>query len=36
MDCIYNTGGLCYRDKENITECPYAGSELGCEDAEEG
>lgn len=36
MDCIYNTGGYCYRDSENITECPYAGDGTICEEAEEG
>ena len=36
MDCIHNSGGLCYKDNENITACPYTGSEPDCEDAEEG
>ncbi len=36
MDCIYNSSGMCYKDKENIIACPYAGSESDCEDAEEG
>ncbi len=35
MDCIYNSGGLCYRDHEFIEECPYIGSEEDCEYAEE-
>ena len=36
MDCIYNTGGFCYKDQVNIRECQYAGDEAGCEDAVEG
>lgn len=36
MDCIYNSGGLCYRDHEHIEECTYAGNEEDCENAEEG
>lgn len=35
MDCIYNTGGFCYKDSEDIKECPYIGAEEDCENAEE-
>lgn len=35
MDCIYNTGGLCYLDNENVKECSYAGYETECDYAEE-
>ncbi len=36
MDCIYNSGALCYKDNENITVCPYTGNESDCEDSEVG
>ncbi len=35
MDCIYNTGGLCYKDNEDIKVCQYIGDESNCEDAME-
>lgn len=36
MDCIYNTGGFCYRNNaEGQKECQYIGSEADCEAAEE-
>lgn len=35
MDCIYNTGGFCYKDNEDIKECSYIGAEEDCENAEE-
>lgn len=35
MDCIYNTGGLCYKDSNNVKECPYVYDQSICEDAEE-
>lgn len=35
MDCIYNSGGLCYRDLGDVKECEYAGNEAECENAEE-
>lgn len=35
MDCIYNTGGLCYRDNKDIKECPYIGCEAECDNVEE-
>lgn len=36
MYCIYNTGGLCYLDNENVKECLYVGCEAECDNAEEG
>lgn len=36
MDCIYNSGGLCYKNSDNVIVCPYVGNESDCEDAEEG
>ena len=35
MDCIYNSGGYCYKDCEDIKECPYNGYEENCDNAEE-
>lgn len=35
MDCIYNSGDFCYKDRDYITECPYVGNKSECEDAEE-
>lgn len=35
MDCIYNTGGMCYFDDDDVKECYYIGSEQECEKAEE-
>lgn len=35
MDCVYNTGGYCYKDNEGMKECQYIGSEEECKDAEE-
>lgn len=35
MDCIYNTGGFCYKDNEDIKECQYIGNEEDCGYAEE-
>lgn len=34
MDCIYNTGGICYKGSQ-AKECPYIGYKHECEDAEE-
>lgn len=36
MDCIYNSGGVCYRDHEDIKECGYVGNEADCDNAGEG
>lgn len=35
MDCIYNTLGLCYKDSDDIKECPFQYNQSACEDAEE-
>lgn len=35
MDCIYNSGGLCYKDHDLIEECRYIGNEEDCVEAEE-
>ncbi len=34
MDCIYNTGGLCYKDGDNVKECPYVYDQSICEESE--
>lgn len=35
MYCVYNIGGLCYLDNEDIKECSYVGCEIECNNAEE-
>lgn len=36
MECIYNTGGFCYKSKaEEPEECKFLGEEENCDDAEE-
>lgn len=35
MECVYNTGGLCHLDNQDIKECPYIGCETECDNAEE-
>lgn len=35
MDCIYNTGGFCFKDNGCIIECQYIGDEADCKNVEE-
>lgn len=36
MDCIYNTGGFCYKNPAEPEECRYIGDLKECDSAEEG